>query len=141
MSRLRVLLDTNVFLSALLFGGDLARLVSLWQKDEFLYLLTRPILDEYLRALAYPKFQLTDTEIKALVEEDLLPFVEVVQEAKLQVPRLKDRDDEKFLAAALGGRADILVTGDKVLLEVKKIGKAVIETPREFLKRFDVTPR
>lgn len=141
MTLLRVLLDTNAFLSALLFGGELSRLVTLWQKGAFRYLITRPILDEYVRTLAYPKFQLTDLEIKSLIEEDVLPFVEVIAESKARVPRLKDRDDEKFLSAAWGGQADVLVTGDNVLLEVGRIGKAVIETPREFLKRFDATPR
>jgi putative PIN family toxin of toxin-antitoxin system len=141
VSRPRAVLDTNVLLSALLFEGEVSRLVALWQKGDFLFLLTRPILDEYLRALAYPKFQLTDREVKALIEEDLLPFVEVVQESKRTVPRLKDRDDEKFLAACLGGKADVLVTGDKELLAVKSIGKTAIESPGDFLKRITVTPR
>jgi len=136
VNRSRIVLDTNVFLSALIFDGECSKLVPLWQKGEFLYLLTRPILDEYVRALSYPKFQLADREIKALVEEDLLPFVEVVQETKGAVPRLKDRDDEKFLSAALGGKADILVTGDKELLSLKNIGRATIESPGDYLKKF-----
>lgn len=141
VSRPRVVLDTNVLLSALLFEGVVSRLVSSWKSGGFLCLLTRPILDEYLRALAYPKFQLTDREIKILIEEDLLPFIEVVYESKGAVPRLKDRDDEKFLAACLGGKADVLITGDKELLTVKSIGKTMIESPANFLKRIEIIPR
>lgn len=109
-------------------------MVPLWQRERFIYLLSRGVLDEYLRALSYPKFKLTDREIKALIEEDLLPFVEIVASEKTSVPRLKDRDDEKFLALAIDGRADFLVTGDRELLDLRKIKKTAIVGPSEFLK-------
>jgi len=131
----RVVLDTNVIVSALLFGGSVQRLVSLWQSRAFVLLLTRPLLDEYLQVLAYPKFELTDKEIRALVDEELLPFVEVVVEtAGIRVPRLKDRDDEKFLKAAQSGNADFLITGDRELANLEKIGKCRILSPADFLR-------
>ena len=56
---MRVVLDTNVLISALLFSGVASDLVPLWQKEKITVLLSREILEEYLRVLAYPKFQLT----------------------------------------------------------------------------------
>ena len=132
----RVVIDTNVFISALLFEGDLSRLVSLWQKKSFIYLISRPILDEYLRVLTYSKFQLTDQEIKRLVEEDLLPYVEIVKEAgRVVLPKIEDADDLKFLEAAVWGKADYLVTGDRVVKEILKFKGVEIIRPAEFLAK------
>lgn len=130
----RAIIDTNVFVAALLFEGECSRLVPLWQGRRFVYLLSRPILDEYLRVLSYPKFELTDKEIKVLISEDLLPYVEVVQVKDVKVPRLKDRDDEKFIQAALSGNADYLVTGDSAVLELKRVKKVKIVSPIDFLR-------
>ena len=76
---MRVVLDTNVLVSALLFTGISSELVPLWQKGTITVLLSREILEEYLRVFAYPKFQLSEGEIKRLIEEELLPFVRVIK--------------------------------------------------------------
>lgn len=130
----RAVVDTNVFVSALLFSGESSRLLRLWQKGSFVFLLTKSILTEYLRVLAYPKFDLAESEIRSLVEEELLPFVETVAEKTISVPKLKDRSDEKFLIAALSGRAQFLVTGDLELQKLGTIGACLIVAPRNFLK-------
>lgn len=130
-----MILDTNALLSAHLFSGVSSRLVPLWQSRQFLFLLSRPILDEYLHTLAYPKFNLTEKEIQSLIQEEVLPYVEVISiEGKLNIPFLKDVSDRKFLECALAGGADYLVTGDKELLSLKKIGKTLILPPAEFLE-------
>jgi hypothetical protein len=132
----RVILDTNVLVSALLFEGRLAPLVDLWKKQTFIFLLTPSILDEYLRVLAYPKFQLSEEEIKIILAEELSPYVELIKERKIKVPVLSDSDDEIFLAAACLGNADYLVTGDKVLLQLKRLKQCEILKPSEFLEEF-----
>ena len=130
----KVVLDTNAFVSAMLFEGVSSRLVPLWQSQKILVLLSRPILDEYLRVLSYPKFNLTDREIKSVIEDELLPFVHIVSQPTLKgIPFLKDASDRKFLACAREGKADYLVSGDKELLAQHHIGKTLILTPSEFL--------
>jgi len=52
----RVVLDTSAVISALLFSGVSSKLVSLWQNGLITPLLSREVLDEYLRVLSYPKF-------------------------------------------------------------------------------------
>src|ERR1019366_2899671 len=69
----KVVLDTNVVISALLFGGETARLVSLWQTGAFSWLASAAIIQEYARVLAYPKFKLAEAEIRELLNEDILP--------------------------------------------------------------------
>ena len=79
---MRVVLDTNTLVSALLFTGISSELVSLWQDGIITLLLSRDILDEYLRVLSYPKFKLSEEEIKKLLQEEILPYAEVDQTEK-----------------------------------------------------------
>ena len=70
---MRVVLDTNAVVSALLFTGISSELVLLWQKGLITLLLSREILDEYPRVFSYPKFKLSEEEIKELIQEQVLP--------------------------------------------------------------------
>lgn len=133
---MRVVLDTNVLISALLFTGVASGLVPLWQKGAITVLLSREILDEYLRVLAYQKFQLSEAEIKAAIEEELLPFVQVIKPG-LRVRVLKrNPSDNKFLECAVAGKADVLISGDKELLALGHYRSVRIQTSSRFLENF-----
>lgn len=131
---MRVVLDTNVLVSALLFTGTTSGLLPLWQKGTFTVLLSREILDEYLRVLAYPKFQLSEAEIKGLIEQDLLPFVQVIKPGTRIRAVKRDPSDNKFLECAVAGKADVLVSGDKDLLALRHYRQVRIQTPSRFLE-------
>ena len=111
---MRVVLDTNTLVSALLFSGTAARLVPLWQSGRVRLLVSRPILQEYLRVLAYPKFRLSPEEIRGLLDE-VLPFVESVRVRQHLSVVPRDPDDDKFLECAVAGRATHVITGDQDL--------------------------
>jgi uncharacterized protein len=131
----RVVIDTNVFVSAMLFGGLPGRLVSLWQRNEIVFLISSDVLKEYLRVLAYPRFQLTGDEIKSLIEVEVMPFVEPVRvRTKLRIID-KDPSDNKFLELAVDGKADIIVSSDKHLLELGAHGGIEIVPVAGFLER------
>ena len=135
---MRVVLDTNVVVSALLFRkGSLACLRELWSAERFRPLTDRACTEELVRVLAYPKFRLQADDITSLLEE-YLPFTEIVAEQRRRVrtPRCRDVHDRKFLDLAAAGRADVLVTGDEALLELSSRVRFAIESPREFLARF-----
>ena len=133
---MRVVLDTNVLISALLFTGISSELVSLWQKGIIAVLLSREILDEYLRVLAYPKFQLSEAEIKGLIEEELLPYVQVIKPGTRVRVVKRDPSDNKFLECAVAGKADVLISGDKELLALRHYRQVRIHTPARFLQTF-----
>ena len=135
--RPRVVLDTSVFISAVLFGRGPGRLVSLWQDHIITLLLSSDVLKEYLRVLSYPKFHLTREEIKSLIEVEVLPFSEPV-EIRTR-PQLIDQDpaDNKFLELAIGGEAHFVVSGDKHLLDLASYEGIEIISTAEFLKRID----
>jgi putative PIN family toxin of toxin-antitoxin system len=130
-----VVLDTNVVVSALLFTGISSKLVPLWQDDVITVLVSRGILEEYLRVLSYPKFKLSEGDIKGLVQEELLPYVEVVKAGRRL--RVVDRDpsDDKFVECAVAGKARVIISGDKDLLSIGRYQKILIQSPAQFLEK------
>lgn len=131
---IRAVLDTNTVISALLFSGTASRLVRAWQSSLFEVLLSKPILEEYLRALAYPKFRLTEEEVRSLVEEEILPFAGTVRRPRRLKVLLRDPDDRKFLECAVAGKAGHVVSADKDLRSLGTIRGIVIVTAGEFLE-------
>lgn len=135
---IRAVLDTNVVVSALLFDGPASRLVALWQQRRFLPLISKPILREYLRVLAYPKFRLTAREIRQAVGE-LLPYAEVASPKKRLRVVHRDPADNRFLECAVAGNAQYLVSGDDDLLSLKAFRRIRIVSVADFLTTLEAT--
>ncbi|GAB6051677.1 putative toxin-antitoxin system toxin component, PIN family [Magnetospira thiophila] len=134
----RLVFDTNVLLSALLFHqGSVAWLRQAWQSDTVRPLASRDTTEELIRVLTYPKFKLTDMDREELLG-DYLPWCETVNvSANTKVPDCRDPSDRPFLALAIAAEADALITGDKDLLELTDDFKVPILTPAAFKKYFD----
>ncbi len=132
----RLVLDTNVLLSALLFhAGSLSWLRGAWQSEIIRPLASHDTTAELLRVLTYPKFRLTDDEREDLLA-DYLPWCEAVTITNLtKVPDCRDPFDRPFLELALTAKADALVTGDKDLLVLVKTFSVPIITPAAFKER------
>jgi putative PIN family toxin of toxin-antitoxin system len=128
----RVVIDTNVLLSGLLFGGAPERIRDLWVLGRLVPLLSRETFAEFRRVLAYPKFRLTPAEITMIVEEELIPYAEVVEATVDASGVCRDPYDDKFLSLAASGRADYLITGDQDLLVLRSFNKVGIVTVSEF---------
>lgn len=114
----RVVLDTNLVLSALVFAqGRLAPLRQAWQGTRLIPLVSRSTTAEMIRVLAYPKFRLTPEEQQDLLA-DYLPWCETVliPNPAPAIPPCRDIHDQPFLELAVSGQADFLVTGDQDLL-------------------------
>jgi len=99
-------------------------------------LADKETIDELVRVLGYPKFSLERPEVEELLAL-YLPFVEIVGPSKKtsQLPRSRDIADQKFLQLADTGSAEVLVSGDKALLELAGRTRFAIEPPGEFLER------
>ncbi|HJU20628.1 MAG TPA: PIN domain-containing protein, partial [Stellaceae bacterium] len=100
---MRVVFDTNIVLSALVFGRQLAWLCGVWARGLAIPIVCRETTAELLRALAYPKFKLTPIERDLLLAE-YLPFAETAQlPGSLPVLPVacRDRDDVVFIQLAL----------------------------------------
>lgn len=129
---IRAVVDTNVFISATLHEWPASKLLSHWQRGRFIYLISKQILEEYIRVLSYPKFRLTEEEIKWIIREELLPYVETVK-IKIPVSAIKtDPSDNIFLSTTVGGKASFIISGDKHLLVLKKYQDIQIVRIRDF---------
>lgn len=131
---IRVILDTNVLVSALLFRGELSALVPLWKRGAFISVLSKETFAEFRSVLAYPKFRLTKDEIDRIIQEEVLPYFEVVSCTQQVSGVCKDPYDDKFLSCAVAAHADFIVTGDQAFYQLKKFKTANIVSPAAFLK-------
>jgi uncharacterized protein len=126
-----------VLVSALLFRGRLARLVTLWQAGTIVPVLTRETFAELRTVLSCPKFALTEAESDSLIQNEILPWFEVVEIAG-PVPAICRDPDDIFLAVAAAATADWLVTGDADLLALGSHQRTRIITPQQFLNDIDI---
>ena len=126
----RVVLDTNVLVSALLFPrSSLSWLRTAWRSGAIVPLAGGETTKELLRVLCYPKFRLTEQEREEALA-DYLPWCEAITSgAEVAVPDCRDPFDRPFLELALSGRADALVTGDRDLLALASVFPVSIVTP------------
>ncbi len=117
----RVVLDTNVVLSALVFThGRSVALREAWQGGRCEPLVSKATVDELIRVLGYPKFKLVADEQRELLA-DYLPYCRTVT-IPANVPRtppFRDPFDLPFLQLARVGKAAVLVAGDQDLLHIK----------------------
>jgi putative PIN family toxin of toxin-antitoxin system len=131
----RVVLDTNVVLSTLVFThGRAVALRDAWQAGRCEPCVSKATAGELIRVLGYPKFRLTAEEQRELLA-DYLPYCRsVAMPAKApRTPRCRDPFDLPFLQLAVVGEADFLVTGDQDLLEIKSKFRCPIVTLDAFL--------
>jgi putative PIN family toxin of toxin-antitoxin system len=116
----RVVLDTNIFISALLFEGKASGLVDLWMRGEIIPLVSSEIMQEIIRVLAYPRFDLGEAEIKSIINEEIMPYVETVKISRPVAGVCRDHADDIFLACAVNGKAEAIISGDIHLLSLKE---------------------
>ena len=134
---LRVVLDAHVFVSAYIRPeGPPGQIIERFVRDgAFEVVLTEPIVEEVLHSLAYPKVQKTarsktDPE---LWFEDIVVLSQLVAGDVEVASVYSDPDDDKYVAAAIAGRAAFVVTGDPDLLTLGEHEGIRIITPRAFL--------
>lgn len=133
----RVVIDTNLVLSALVFSsGRLTPLRLMWQSQRAQPLVSQATAAELIRTLAYPKFRLTATEREELLA-DYLPYCETVRIPipPPATPPCRDAFDVPFLQLAVAGKADALVTGDKDLLTLSGKLPCLVLSAEQFLKK------
>lgn len=140
---LRAVLDANVYISAALQpAGPPGLIVRRFLLGEAFDLVLSPaIVEEVLRALGYPKIRrrLGNEADVELWFEDFVVLADMVTPERDFPGICQDPDDDKYLAAALGGRANCVVTGDHGLLSLSQYEGILIVTPRTFLGLLDAT--
>jgi len=135
---MRVVLDTNVFISSF-FGGNPRAIIDLWKDGRLTLCLSQEIFDEYievLRRLGLDKTQ----ELEELLKLFATGFHIVFTTRTPEVHVVADPDDDKFIACALALKAQYVVSGDKALIDVRRYQGINIVTPGEFLEIRGIKP-
>lgn len=135
---IRIVLDTNLFVSALLKPGSNPDIILRLVKDEkVLLLMSGSICLEISRVLTYPKIRkrliASDEELKNFVQ--LLSTVAIITPDTLNLPPLDaDPDDTKYLVCAVEGHADFIISGDHHLTDLVMYRGIRIVTPGDFIR-------
>jgi len=132
-----VVIATNIIISTLVFNtGRLHWLKDAWIEQKITPLVDTACSEELLRALTYPKFKLSETDIESLLG-DYLPYTKIIKTTghPENIPKCRDPHDQKFLHLAYAGKTTALISGDKALLELNK------QTPFEIITAFDFRKR
>jgi putative PIN family toxin of toxin-antitoxin system len=135
---LRVVLDANIFVSAILTPkSDLATIFDLVKEGRLELILSSDILSEIREVLLYPKLkkrhQRTTKEVDAFLKRSI--HINIITSGKIKVEEIKDDpEDNKYLAAAAEGEADFIVSGDHHLKNLRIFQGIRILDPSTFLK-------
>ncbi len=135
MANVRVVPDTNVYVSALLWTGNPHRLLLLAEAGELTLVTTPAIMEELREVMGRPKFRLRIRDLQTTVAElmeSLLSVVEVIPDFAIEPVIKRDPDDDKILACAVAAQAEWLISGDDHLLSLKRYKGIPILTPSRF---------
>ena len=130
---MKIVIDTNVFVSGIFWKGAPHHLLEAWKQGRFHIVISPEILTEYWRvidalSLRYPGFD------PAAIMELVHLNAEMVSPIAFVRPVCTDADDDKFLGAAMAAKAPYVVTGDKALLRVRTHHGVRVMTPAVFLR-------
>jgi putative PIN family toxin of toxin-antitoxin system len=129
---MRLVLDTNVLISAILSPNSISAKILNWGEDNGVILYSAATLNEVLSVLGRSKFSkyIDDNDIDGLSIriKTVWLFVEILNQVQL----CRDPKDDKFIDLALNGKASHLITGDSDLLVLNPVENTSIINPRTF---------
>jgi len=129
---MRAVVDTNLIVSAYL-GGVLEGIIVAWKSGKFTLVVSKEIAEEYLEVLRRPKFKIETSEVDDFAALLLDKAEFVIPLESLNVVQ-GDPTDNKFIEAATAGNANLIVSGDGHLLELKSFREIPIVTARQFIE-------
>lgn len=140
---LRVVLDTNVFVSSLLSKeGPAAQVLDAWRDRKYLLIISPDLAAEITSTLRYPRirrrYRIAEVDVQALLDLLEADAVLVPGTADVAGTVAGDPDDEIVLACAVDGGADLVVSGDQHLLALRQFRRIKIVTIRSFLEQLEL---
>lgn len=132
----KVTLDTNILISALGFGGKPREILQLILEDQITAVISSTLLAEF-EDVVTKKFPVLSYNFERINKKIKKKFTIVKPKESLHI--VKDEDDNRVLEAALEGKCDFIVTGDKELLTLNSFKGIKIVTADQFLTVFNLT--
>ena len=130
---MNIVLDTNIFISGIFWKGDPYKILLLWKERKIQLVSSIEIIAEISRILSDFKIQLPEELKKEWIQIITINSTIVEPEEKFVIVR-EDPTDNKFIDAAVAGKAEYIITNDKHLLKIRQYRNVKIMTPKEFLK-------
>ena len=133
---MRVVIDTNVLISAIFWTGKPKQILNKVRREEIIFLTSEFILGELKKVLARgdKPFKLSEEEAERVVTA--MRGIALVVNIDTQLSVCQDEDDNRVLECAIDGNADCIITGDSHLLQLGSFQKIEIITVADFLRHF-----
>lgn len=128
----KVVIDTNIFISAFGWGGKPLRIMQLLEKGRIINCISEDIFTELRIAITYPKLGFSK-KIQTNILEFVLSYSDFYESTE-KVNVSADPDDNKFIECALSSKAGYIITGDEDLLKIKNYKNIKFISPDQFLK-------
>ena len=130
---MRIVIDSNVWISALVFGGNPRRIFEQVVANGWTIVASEEIYTEIRRVLV-TKFDnfLEDFDIFQAI---LRPYIEIIKLGGVKVTLCRDEDDNRVIETATIGNAGYIISGDKDLLVLENFERAEILTPTDFISK------
>ena len=132
---MRIILDTNVFISGIFFAGPPSQILKAWENQSLQIVLSRQILAEYQRV--------AEALSSKFPTVDILPIIELVtihgqfvDTQGFDLSMCEDPDDDKFLECAVAGKCKTIISGDKHLLKLTGYEGITVLSPRNFVDKY-----
>lgn len=127
----KVVLDTNIYISAILFGGHPEEILNLARLG-FISIFISPHLIQEIKKVLREKFQWSEKQIQETI--DTIQNFAYLIEPKTKISKIKeDKADNRVLECALTSKANYIVSGDRHLLVLKRFRQIKILSPFDFL--------
>lgn len=127
----KVVVDTNVFISGILFGGNPQEIIKAWLNKKYIFCSSPELKAEIINKLQ-EKFSLPTATIQNVEEALDTKTKKYIPKKKLFI--CKDPTDNFLLELALEAQANYIISGDKLVLKLKQYNKTKIISPKNFLK-------
>ncbi len=137
---MKVLLDTNIWISGLLWGGNPRKIIQLAIAEKIVLYSSKLLIDELQTTLAYPKLQRRLKKLEITAEELLVEVYRLIQLSQpillSNIPDLRDSKDKIVLETALSVPVQIIISGDEDLLVLGQFQNIPIVTTKQFLDNY-----
>jgi putative PIN family toxin of toxin-antitoxin system len=132
---MKIVLDTNVFISGIFFGGPPSQILQSWRKSQIKIVLTEQILEEYQRVGEELSAKYPSINIEPIIELFTI-FGEFVEAKGIAETICEDPDDNKFIECAIASKSKLIVSGDKHLLKISGYKEVEVLKPRQFVDNY-----
>ncbi len=129
---MKIVLDTNVFISGIFFHGPPAQILEAWKKSKIQIVLSKEIIEEYQRVAEALAEKYPEIDISAIIELIAI-HGEIIDTGDIKVFECEDPDDNKFIECAIASSTKVIVSGDKHLLKINGYQEIVVHKPRDFV--------